>query len=98
MTLQIAAVLPDDGGGGDLGNKDGCGSAMYFCADAGILPIPFVHFIASNPTSDVAAEYRRFVGLVLLPHMKRMAAILKAHSNVLILPDKEWLKQTFPEE
>ena len=34
----------------------------------------------------------------MLPEIERIKTILAAHSSIVDLPDKEWLKQKFPDE
>ena len=42
--------------------------------------------------------FRRFIRVIMLPGIEFIAAILTSHGSIVPLPDKEWLKDKFPEE
>ena len=62
------------------------------------MPEPILKVIVSDPTTELARSYRRFVRVIMLPEIERISTILAAHSSIVDLPDKEWFKQKYPDE
>eukprot|EP01052_Picozoa_sp_SAG31_P006393 SAG31_NODE_294_length_18242_cov_28.418949_5_plen_114_part_00 len=52
----------------------------------------------SDPTTELAQSYRRFVRVIMLPEIEKISTVLAAHNSIVDMPDKEWLKQKFPDE
>eukprot|EP01052_Picozoa_sp_SAG31_P044394 SAG31_NODE_7720_length_1609_cov_1.274172_2_plen_122_part_00 len=63
-----------------------------------VLPSKILGLVASEPSSELAADYRQFVRCVHVAQMRRVSDILVAHSAVIENPPKAWLEQRFPEE
>eukprot|EP01052_Picozoa_sp_SAG31_P025734 SAG31_NODE_2276_length_6028_cov_44.362287_2_plen_464_part_00 len=62
------------------------------------IPEVIVAHIADDPTSVLAARYRRFVRHSLLPCMREAARLMRSHAALMELPPTEWLKSRFPAE
>eukprot|EP01052_Picozoa_sp_SAG31_P037248 SAG31_NODE_4781_length_2958_cov_1.822665_4_plen_356_part_00 len=62
------------------------------------LPHAIVSCIASDPTSPLAHQHRLFVRHTLLPCMREVARLFRAHAALMELPPTEWLKTKFPTE
>eukprot|EP01052_Picozoa_sp_SAG31_P024105 SAG31_NODE_2027_length_6639_cov_10.777676_8_plen_353_part_00 len=62
------------------------------------MPHSIVSCVASDPDSPLARLHQLFVRNSLLPSMREVARLLRAHSALMELPPTQWLKTKFPAE
>eukprot|EP01052_Picozoa_sp_SAG31_P032266 SAG31_NODE_3520_length_4165_cov_1.856370_2_plen_289_part_00 len=67
-------------------------------ADCSEMPEAIANFIAADPTASLACRFRRHAQLTLVPHMRHISELLKAHVAVVQLPPTAWLTEKFPVE
>ena len=63
-----------------------------------VLPHAIGAVIAEDPSTPLAAHYRRWVRTELIPYLAAISDVLKAHSIIITLPSKDWLSKTFPDD
>eukprot|EP01052_Picozoa_sp_SAG31_P011725 SAG31_NODE_670_length_12943_cov_18.029508_9_plen_155_part_00 len=91
VASQLATVISH------LKLKDHHRGSMHAAHNA-LLPDPIVDIIAQDPSTPLAAHYRRFVRMELVPQILAISDILKAHSIIVTLPPKSWLMASFPQD
>ena len=84
-----------------LFGRVGCQSTNASCpmrVEVPVLPEPMYDAIADDASGALAQNYRRWVKQNILPRIIQISQILKEHSVICELPNKEFLATTFPDD
>ena len=68
--------------------------AMHpFCEE---LPSGLLRMVSEDPAGSIASQYRAYIEHDFLPCVRRISDVILAHSSVIEMLPKEYLRQTFP--